>query len=373
MAVTFGSNLIVIGLRWSSFKTTVAAKGLALQYVDEGDYYAIFALDSGVVYSTNIWKGVCPASADYTQEDNDSDKAEFEAGYMSGGNKSILPRVASGIQRVVSEKTTVSRLTLYSHDWTDPTTWLTRAVRVVDEAASDSGNHLTYSLAHTNIIDTYHGKITAEDYVKDAAGHNYRVVVKVGSTTLVEQDPHTGTGGDYTINYNTGVITLASALTGSETVSVTYHYANGSEFIVAPAAGKVLKVDVAEVQFSDDVELTDSAVFQVYGLVDVFAPQYVAAGVIPTGTKIPLGDPVIYKTMTDYQNDALRAYPTYPPLGGSGWRGTPKGVTVLDWDYVSSTELRASMGLEIRIKLEHDVPFGGYYATATFYCTSEPE
>ena len=73
MAVTFGSNLIVIGLRWSSFKTTVAAKGLALQYVDEGDYYAIFAMDAGVVYSTNIWKGVCPSNPDYSQEDNDSE------------------------------------------------------------------------------------------------------------------------------------------------------------------------------------------------------------------------------------------------------------------------------------------------------------
>jgi hypothetical protein len=29
--------------------------------------------------------------------------------------------------------------------------------------------------------------------------------------------------------------------------------------------------------------------------------------------------------------------------------------------------------MEIRLKLEHDKPFTGWYATATFYCTTEPE
>jgi hypothetical protein len=280
---------------------------------------------------------------------------------------------SDGRQRVAQEKSDVAKKTVVSHDWTDPTTWAEASVRVVDEVASDDGAHTDYSLAHGNVIDTYHGKVSQEDFLLDAGGNSYRVTVKVNDVAKVEQDPHPASGGDFTVNYPTGKVGFLSALQPDDVVKVTYHYATTSVFTLKPDAGKALKIEFAECNFSDDVELLDSVVFQPYGFVDVFAPQLLQAngGPLPPGTKIPLGNPVVYKAMSDFQNDAVKSYPTYPALGGNGWRGSPRPIIVLDWDYVSSTLLRADYGMEIRLRLQHDVPFGGWYATATFYCLSE--
>jgi hypothetical protein len=280
-----------------------------------------------------------------------------------------VPKTSDGRPRYAFEKSDVSKKTIISHDWTDPTTWVEQSVRVVDEVATDDGDHLSYSLAHDNVIDTYHGKCSQEDFLLSPGGFSYRVAVKVNDVAKTEQDPHYASGGDFTVNYNTGKIVFLSALDPADVVKVTYHYENGSQFTVKPDAGKALRLEFAEVQFSGDVQITDSVTFQPYGLVDVFAPQLMPG--IPSGTKIPLANPVVYKSMTDFQNDAVKSYPSYPALGGNGWRGSPQPIVVLDWDYVSATVLRADAGMEVRLKLQHDTPFGGWYATATFYCLSE--
>lgn len=282
-------------------------------------------------------------------------------------------KIAGGKQVVSLWPTESDRVTIISPNWCDKTTWYRLAVRVVDEVA-DCDNpllHTQYSVNHTYLIDSYHGKISQEDSLRDGDGNSFRVQVKVNDVLKAERDPHLGSGGDYSINYVTGVITFFSGLSGNDVVKVTYHYANGSEFALAPASGKSLKITKAEVQFGVDIGLTDSVQFQIYGLVDVFAPQLMPG--IPSGTKIPLGDPIVYKTMADYYNDGNGAYPTLPALGGGGWRGMQQQVVVMPWDYASVTELKSSLGMEIRIKLEHDTPFTGSFATATFYGLSESE
>jgi len=267
--------------------------------------------------------------------------------------------------RIAVEKSNVSRKTLYSHDWTDPTTWYEQSVRVVEEVATDSGNHVRYVLSNFNVIDNYHGKISEEDFLTDSDGYSYRVVVKVNDTQKTEQDPHYGTGGDYTIDYDDGYIDFLSALDAEDEVKVTYHYENGSRFTIKPTSGKCLDLSLAEIQFSTDVELMDTILFATYGLADVFAPGY-----YPPGTMIPLTNPVKYKTMRDFYNDAVRAYPKIAALGGAGWRGCNFDTVVLDWDYVSAVRLHGAYGMEIRVSLEHDEPVQGTFATATFYCMS---
>lgn len=285
---------------------------------------------------------------------------------------SMPPSTADGRPLLATSKADVAKKNFFTHDWTDPTTWYEQSVRVTNEVATDSGDHLTYNLAHVNVIDSYHGKLYQEDWLKSAAGATLRVAVTVNDVAKTEQDPHFGTGGDFTVNYALGKIVFLSALAAEDVVKVTYSYATNSRFTIKPDAGKTLMIDFAEVQFSADVQLTDTIKFQPYGYVDVFAPQYLQAngGPYAPGTLIPLGNPLIYKSMTDFQAEATRAYPTYPALGGNGWRGTPLPVVVLDWDYVSATVLRSDYGMEIRVFLEHDTPFNGWYGTATFYCTS---
>ena len=269
------------------------------------------------------------------------------------------------------EKPAWSRVTLYSHDWTNPTTWYTSSAFVSGEVAVDQGTHVDYALANKNVIDTFHGKLSGEDFLKDAEGRSYRVAVQVNGAAKTEQDPHDGAGGDFTIDYAAGVVHFLAPLAPTDVVTVDYHRAVDSTFVVAPIAGKNLSIDSAEVQFSTDIGITDSVIFQPYGLVDVFAPQLVQAGEVPSGTKIPLGDPVVYKTIADFQNDAWKSYPVYPAIGGTSWRGMTEPMIILDWDYQDVTMLSSAAGMEIRIKLQHDKPFTGTFATATFYCNSE--
>jgi hypothetical protein len=288
---------------------------------------------------------------------------------------SHVKKTADGLQRVVSEKSDASSVTFHSHEWTDKTSWCEKAIRVVDEVATHNdppGGYTEYQVANYPVVDSYHGHITNEDFKADASGNSFRVTVKVNDVVKVEQDPHDGTGGDFTIDYAAGKITFLAALTDPDVVKVTYHYATSSVLTVKPEAGKVLRVEVVEVQFSTDVELTDTAVFQPYGYVDVFAPHLTPTP-YPPGTLIPLGSPVNYKTMRDYMNDAFRSYPSYPAMGGAGWRGIPVPVLVMDWDYTRAKPLYSAYGMEIRCFLEHDTEFGGTYATATFYCSTEDE
>lgn len=286
-----------------------------------------------------------------------------------------VPKTQDGRPRYAVEKGTTAKLNFFTHDWSDPTTWYTGSGYAQDEVATDSGDHTTYTLAHQNVIDTYHSKVYQEDYLTDANGHSYRVSVKVDGVAKTEQDPHVGSGGDFTVDYVNGQIVFASALDPSAEVQVTYHYANGSVFLIAPTAGKQLSIDMVEVQFSDDIVLTDTVVFQPYGFVEAFAPQYCTTngGPYPPGTKIPLGNPLKYKSFTDFQTEATKAYVQYPAMGGDNWRAAPHKITIMNWDYLSSTLLKSSMGMEIRVTLEHDAPFEGWYSTATFYCRLENE
>ncbi len=276
--------------------------------------------------------------------------------------------------------------TFFSPDWTDPTTWYHNSTRVEDETPTTSDN-ITYQLlnwdATRHLVDTYHGKISGEDDLDDGHDGNYRVEVKVNGVDQTEQDPHVGSGGNYTVDYNAGQIIFETQLQGSDAVLVTYFYvdrSNGdgsaSEWVLAPDPGKTLKITKAEVQFSKDIQLNDSILFQAFGLVEVFAPHLLDTatppGPYPAGTKIPIRTQK-YKTMRDFYNDANGTYPELPALGGNGWRGMQQPTNTFPWVYQTVTDLHVAHGMEIRISLEHDTPFGGEFATATFYCISDDE
>jgi hypothetical protein len=275
---------------------------------------------------------------------------------------------------VAVEKCDLSSVTFYTHNFCDKTTWYENATRVVDEVATDSGDHITYNLVQNNVIDVYHGKITDEDDLLDPSDNSYRVEVKVDDVVKTERDPHENhmgntSHGDYTVDYANGDIVFHSALTGTEVVKVTYHYATTSGFTVAPKAGKKLQIELVEVQFSNDIEIRDTALFTTYGYVEVFAPSLTPVP-YPAGTQIPIRTKR-YKTMQNYQDDAMRAYPQVSALGGANWRGLGQPVQIFDWDYQRGLVLHEPQGMKIVISMEHDEPCGGTYCTVTFYCATE--
>lgn len=280
----------------------------------------------------------------------------------------VTPRSSDGLIRNSSEKNRQTKTTIYSPNWTDPTTWYSSSVYVENETVTDSGDHINYELSHVNIIDCSHAKITNEDYLKDSLGRSFNPKIYVNSVLKTEQDPHYGTGGDFTINYHTGVITFTSTLLETDVVTATYFYATTSLFVIKPNENETISIDTVEVQFSEDIVITDSITFDIFGLVDVFAPELVTQNIVPSGTKISLGHKITYKSIMDYMNDSLRSYTSYPAIGGNSWRGSTQKILVLDWDYIAAIVLHGSSGMELRIKLDHEQPFGGTYGTATFYC-----
>lgn len=297
--------------------------------------------------------------------------------------------------RVSMGKSDASTSTWYSYDWCNPTTWYSNAVRVVGEVATDSGDHLTYTLAHKWVIDMAHGLRTQEDDERDENGLTYLVTVKVNGVTMTERDPHihhmcqlarpgyeakyglapgATDHGDFCMDYRAGTLTFHIALDPGDVVTVTYHYATSSQFIMAATPGKTLKVDKVDVQFSGDVVMTDTAIFYTYGYVDYFAPGAIGymlnpdtGNVYQSGDKFPLKK-TTYKGMRDFHNDAFLSYPTYDPLGGPSWRGSTVSTCLLNWDYVGELPINGDAGMEVRVYLEHDEPFDGEFATATFYC-----
>lgn len=277
------------------------------------------------------------------------------------------------ILRVAAEKPDTESTTIYSHDWSAKETWLDNATRVVDEVAVHVSGYQIYNLTHSYLIDAYHAKTTKEDFLTDAGGYSYRIQATVNDTPVVEDDPHYGEGSrDYCVDYQAGLLKFHTPLAPTDVVKVTYHYSGSSEFTLQPNAGKILKIELVEVQFASNLILTDSVIFQNYGYVDVFAPHLTPVP-FPPGTVIPLGNPLIYKSIRDFQNDALRSYPPYPPIGGSDWRGMMQPAVILDWDYTRSKPLYHSYGMKVVVSLEHHKPFGGDYGTATFYCSEEDE
>jgi len=256
---------------------------------------------------------------------------------------------------VVPMPTQGVRKTVFTFNWCDKTTWYVDAARVVAEVPTDSGDHLTYTLAHENVIDTYHGKLSQEDFLIDADDNSYRVLVVVDSVVKTEQDPHYATGGDYKVDYAAGTITFLSSQ-GSGAVTVTYHYAQSSLFLLVPPAGRDLEIVRVEVQFTKDVVLTDSVRFQATG---PFGPG---------GVRVPVVQPTVYKTMFDWLNDCDGSYPTLPAFSMGSWRGLPQDMLTLPWNYAAVIEVIGSMGIRVEVKLDHDTPFDGTSATATFYC-----
>lgn len=268
------------------------------------------------------------------------------------------------VLRVSTEPAEGSRVTIISPNWADKTTWLWKSIQTLGVTMVDSGDQLTYnppSGKEGPWVDNYHGKYSNEDYAVTEEGHIPRLKVYVdtggGPVLKTEQDPHTGSGGDYTVDYSTGDITFLSALGVSDVVTADIYEVGSSEFFIKPEAGKKLKIVRVEVQFSKDISITDTVKYQLN----------IASS--------PYGDPVIYKTMQDYVNESDGAYPIiYKTTDASPtWRDLSDDVQTLPWQYAAITELKSSLDMDIKVSLEHDVPFDGSYAVATFYCLSYVE
>lgn len=298
-----------------------------------------------------------------------------------------------GRLEVSSYPSSASRLNLITHRWNDKTTWYTSSVKVVGEVPTplntngslrdpevDPWTGKRFQLSNTYVIDVSHGKIFMENYTFSPDGGTYNAIVTVNGVSVPEVDPDT-LDGNWVLDYVSGIITLNPNVLETDLLEITYYYATTSEFYLRPTPDKILELRSVEVQFTEDVSLKDTMIFQSFGSVGAFAPQLIGQYKDALGNKfsatdsIPLKDPVEYKTLFDYANESNGVY---PPISGTAnnnpsWRDSRNAIVTFPWNYQSVIPLSGAAGMYVEIRLQNHTPFEGEFSTATFYCYSKDE
>jgi len=271
---------------------------------------------------------------------------------------------------------------VFSVNWADQTSWFPGSTRVEDQQlVCCSADRKHWAMLHRNIVDLCHSKITEEDKISEP----YLTYVKVNGVLKTEKDAHSEVG-DYIVDYRAGMVMFDEAVPVGHEVVADYSHAYDSTFVIAPLPGKVLRIQEAEAQFSADADMRDSVVYQAWGYAQALAgmmgvtlAQLTAALGLPANslaatTKVPFGQPLVYKSIRDFINQANGNFAPLVPFGGTGWRGMGQQSSLcLPFSYKGAKTLPSSKGMEIRVSLQHHQPFGGTWATATFYALSEPE
>lgn len=325
-----------------------------------------------------------------------------------------LPKTLDKVLRVSVERTEGSRFTPITPNWCDKRTWYFQSVKKTAQILTHISNYQVYQSPTANVvwIDNYHGLYSNENDLTTEAGDIPRLKVYVNDVLKTEQDTHysyceslwnsaieyhkydgcyynskawkclqrhtnqapsegaywaefTTGSGDFCVDYKTGTVTFKVPLTDTDVVKVDVWEAGSSCWKIKPIVGKKIKILYSEVQFSLDIGIRDTVKFQLFGLVEIFAPQYCPTP-YPEGTLIPLANPVVYKTRMDFINEADGAYPTVKANNTDpGWRNLQEDVDTFPFQYQAVLEVIP--GMEIRVWLEHDQVFDGTVATATFY------
>lgn len=106
MAFNF-SHLIKKSYTWTDLKTISLSKVLSLQYYQDSIKYIIYGYDGPEIHTTIIWIREVPYTiiGSYSQEQNDSDKADFEANFKNSKTNSRIA-LSSGITFVDRSGTT---------------------------------------------------------------------------------------------------------------------------------------------------------------------------------------------------------------------------------------------------------------------------
>lgn len=232
----------------------------------------------------------------------------------------------------------LSFLATTSHDFTDKTTWFQKSTRVTAEPLSGTGVG-PYTSDNEYWIDLSNGKHPRED---DIASPYLPVIYDNGSPV---------TSG-ITINYALGTVVFSAAPTGP--VTADYSYAGSSEWCVKPAAGMVLSIEHAELDYTTDVSM-GITYFEIWAYNPMDPPNKM---MVQRHT---------YKTM----KDIIKIANTTEIIPGVA--DITNNVLRAVFDYGASIDLKDTLGMELRIKIADDTPFSGEFGSVTLYTTEEKE
>ena len=245
----------------------------------------------------------------------------------------LPPVTISGVDASTTEKTMKVSTTklegsstlLVSPNLCDKTTWYEKSTRVLVEELTSS-DYLTYSSAHTHWIDLTHGKVSYEDRI---SGYNPVVYVDGSAVT---------TG--FAVDYVTGSVVFSVSQEG-KAVTADYSYATVFSWSIYPSAGKILKMIGTFIKCTDDVSMVEGEVIDF---------QLLIGG-------NPYGYPTTYKSFDDF----LKCCSDIKRIEKFG--SMEHDVIQLDFDYITSKDLKYNQGASIEIKITGgNVPFNGTWS-----------
>ena len=237
-------------------------------------------------------------------------------------------------------------VTKCTHDLSDKTTWYTESVRVVEETLTLSVG-FTYTSTNTFWIDLTHGKVYDEDFI--VAGGDYDIIITVDDTPV---------NSGFTIDYVNGTVTFDADPSG--VVKATYNYATGSTWRLVPDPGKAINIEHSEIQFTEDVKLLSSTVpSKIFFEIWVYNPLDLPNKVLYRRNIYKSGKDIIAASNLGF------SVPKFDDL--------PLDVNIYPFNYVSLISLSSSVGAELRVSTENDVPLEGSWAVGTFYISIKGE
>ena len=360
---------------------TSSAIVTAFDYIDSlGGSISKDVLTGGTI---DVWFKDALSTGDRTILDGDA--ADPAGGLIASHNNTLsiadiqpvtvanIPNVSiSGHPSVVVTKPSQSeagRIYVFSCDFTKKETFYVDSSGASDSFNAD-GIQKTFSLAYGSgngyaVIDLCHGKVTEEHLITTPSGGSYIPVVKINGALQDERESYEVTGGHYTIDYVAGKLIFISAPPSGNTVTVDYYTSgpdHGPCILAGPAAGKKWTLNAAEMQFSMDVDMTDTLLQNV--LVDI--PIFDGSGnYLYTAYDQKAAADAVYKNIGAFLDYTYGSYPIIPGFGGS--RGLTKDTIILRWDYLSSMELPSSLNARIKAWTKHKRAFTGERATVTIY------
>lgn len=364
VSIDFEKKVIDYKDDWESFKSWINGEHakLSFTWVDTGNMYIVCAVDGIFTKIVSINKNTIETQI--IQEDFENNYKTYNVlEKRQPDNKALL---VTHVGREGNE-------TIYAtHNFCDPTTWFGDSVRT-SEVLSGSGT--VFSSSYNNWIDLRHGKVFDEEGYREDVADGYDVVVVANNVTMSMRQPFTNYGGDYIVNYYSGTIEFVNSQSYNQNeVTASFNYENGSNFYIRPYPFKKLDIEEVEAQFTRDVNMNDTMCFEIYGYVQIFAPQLWEGngGPLPTNYKILLKSQK-YHSIMQLIDEALGSYPIIPAIGGNNGRGLKSDMYGFPFRYGTVRTLYDSYGLEIRVYNENHIPHDGDRVTATFYCIASNE
>lgn len=240
-----------------------------------------------------------------------------------------------GAIKVAPTKLEGSSSLLISHNFCDKTTWWGESTRILQETLTPDQYFTTFDSANTYWIDLISGKVPYED--KYSTPYKAKIYIDDVETTM-----------GFTINYKTGQVVFDNSQEG-KIIKASYSYANGSNWIVTPSVGKIMKLLGTEIKITDDVFLNTAFIFTVY------------SGSTPISV-------TTYKNMYDFLVCAKG-----PVTRLSKFGPLPNDIITLGFDYVTSKDLKYSQNISVKISTADDIEIEGTLGIVTAYIISVDE